>query len=356
MKVLLVYESLETPSTTVRALQFRDCFQQDDELDATFMGRTSERMNSVMKRWPWRPSVRRPALALESAITRRREAQIVAMARDCDVVMMMTVPSWSLHQRLVELPNTRLITDLIDALWLPCFQAQGWQHIHQMLASSDAVICENEYTARYTRDHCDTVFIVPDAPQLEAFDTQRNLVSRDDDQCRIGWIGGKYTADALYQVFEPLEKLFADAPNLHFRLVGADPDRIPRFENVRYSVVPTYNQTTMVREVLAMDIGIFPMFNVNESLYRGTLKTRIYMSGEAAVIGQRLGENETLIEDGVDGLLAGDAAQWESALRSLTGDPSLRKRLATAARQKMARQYSRQQCFQRLREAILATV
>ena len=153
--------------------------------------------------------MRRPAQAVESAITRRREARIVELARESDVVMMMTVPSWSLHQRLADLPHTRLVTDLIDALWLPCFQAQGWEHIDEMLSSSNTVICENEYTAAYTRNHCQNVPIVPDAPQLEVFDQHRASVQRTPGQCRIGWVGGKYTADALYRVFEPLEQVFA---------------------------------------------------------------------------------------------------------------------------------------------------
>lgn len=352
-KVLLVYESLETPSTTVRALQFRECFAADAELDARFIGRTSESMNAVMKRWPWRPSVRRPAVAVESSIIRRRESRIVQMASECDVVMMMTVPSWSLHQRLADLPNTRLITDLIDALWLPCFQAQGWQHIDDMMATSDAVICENDYTAKYTRERCSQVHVVPDAPQLEVFDQYRNSVKRDDSTCTIGWIGGKYTADALYKVFEPLEHVFDQFDNVQLRLVGADPDRIPRFENVRYSVLPQYDQRTMVQEVLAMDIGIFPMFDVDESLYRGTLKTRVYMSGEAAVIGQRLGENETLIEDGKDGLLAGTRSEWITALETLIGDVDSRRRLAKAGREKMMREFTREKCYERLRAVIL---
>lgn len=353
VRVLLVYESLETPSTTVRALQFRECFDRDPEIDATFMGRTSERMNAVMRHWPWRPSVRRPAQAVESAVIARRESKIVDLARDSDVVMMMTVPSWSLHQRLAELPNTVLITDLIDALWLPCFQSQGWQHIHEMLSSSDKVICENEYTAEYTRYHCDSVVVIPDGPQIDVFDVYRDSIKRSDDHLRIGWIGGKYTADALYRIFEPLEEIFRRHRGIELRLVGADPDRLPRFENVRFSVLPRYDQQAMVREVLAMDIGIFPMFDVAESRYRGTLKTKVYMAGQAAVIGQRLGENETLIEEGVDGLLAGSDQQWIDALERLITDVTFRNRLAAAGREKMEREFSRERCYERLREAIL---
>ena len=355
-KILLVYESLSTPSTMVRALQFRDCFAADDKLDATIIGRTSERMNRVMQRWPWRPSVRRPAQIVEQKVIRRRENAIFEMAKEADLVMMMTVPSWSLHQRIAELPNTLLVTDLIDALWLPGFQKQGWTNIHEMLSTSDAVICENEFTAVYTRDHNTSVFIVPDSPQIDVFDEHRQSVKRDPSVCTVGWVGGKYTADALYQIFEPLEAISAKHDKVELRLVGADPDRLPRFERVRFSVQTSYDQARMVRETLAMDVGLFPMFEVAESLYRGTLKTRIYMAGEAAVIGQRLGENETLIKHGENGLLAGNYQEWYDALDRLITDVTYRKQIAAAGRETIEQNFTREESYRRLRESLLAVL
>ena len=133
----------------------------------------------------------------------------------------------------------------------------------------------------------------------------------------------------------------------------ADPDRIPRFERVRYSVLPSYDQRAMVREVLAMDIGIFPMFHVDESLYRGTLKTRVYMSGEAAVIAERFGENESLIDEGSDGVLAGDDEEWVDGLSALIEDQTLRRSIAKAGREKMEQSFSRENCYERLRNVIL---
>ncbi len=347
-RLLIVYDQLDVPSTTVRALQFRDLFAAHMDFDVRFIGRTSESMNRFMQRWPWRPSLRAPALLAERRVTERRESGIAKMAKDFDLVMMMTVPSWSLHQRLCDLPNTIVVTDLIDALWLPCFRKYGWSHIHDMLQTSDAVICENQYTADYTVKWNRSVFVIPDAPQLETFDQYRGDVARDDSRVTIGWIGGSDTADALYQIYEPLEELFSRHSNLHLRLVGADPDRLPRFSNVDHSLVRSYDQKRMVQETLAMDIGIFPLFDVDESLYRGTLKTRIYMSGEAAVIGQKIGENCDLIRDGQNGLLAADGDQWLACFESLIENPDLRRRLAAGGLRTVREKFSREHCFGKL--------
>ncbi|MCC9601168.1 glycosyltransferase [Stieleria sp. JC731] len=352
-RVLIVYESLATPTTTVRALQFENCFEKDSSLHATFIGRTSERMNAIMQRWPWRPSLRRPAIWAETKVIQKREDQIVELAKSHDTVMLVTVPSWRLHQRLCDLPNTKVVTDLIDAVWLPAFQSAGWQHIHQMLQTSDAVICENEFTARYTRSHNSNVAIVPDSPQIEVFDRYRDSIKRDRNQTTIGWIGGKYTADALYRIFEPLEKVFAESSNLRLLLLGADPDRLPRFEHFQPSVIPSYNQTSMVQNALAMDIGIFPMFKVDESLYRGALKSRIYMAAGCAVVGQKLGDNELLIEHDCNGRLAASDQDWIDSLRLLIADRQSRERIATAGLEKVRTEYSRDRCYDRLREVLL---
>jgi glycosyltransferase involved in cell wall biosynthesis len=180
------------------------------------------------------------------------------------------------------------------------------------------------------------------------FDALRDQVSADRSRITIGWIGGSNTADALFQIYETLDDLFAEHDNLHLRLVGARADRLPRFAFTELSVLETYDQQQMVREALAMDIGLFPLFNVGESLYRGTLKARVYMSGEAAVIGQALGENCDLIQHGENGLLAADRDQWRSCLESLIKDESLRRRLAAGGLQTIRDKYTRQHCFDTL--------
>ncbi len=356
LRVLMVYDRLDVPSTTVRALQFADLFGRSDRFDVEFVGRQSESFHRISRHFPRRAGLHVPIGLIDRNIQRRRDDAIVAKSRHVDLVMMMTVPSWSLHHRIRELPGVRVITDLIDALWLPCFRDLGWEHIDEMLQTSDSVICENEYTANYTAKLNSSVFVVPDAPQIEVFDQYRSSVTRDPSRVTVGWIGGKYTADALYQIYEALEITFAKHNGLHLRLVGADPDRLPRFAHTQYSVVPRYDQRLMVKEVLAMDIGIFPMFDIDESRYRGTLKTRVYMSGEAAVIGQELGENQTLIRHGFNGLLASGTEAWCESLDQLITDGPARKQMAAAGLGTIRNGYTVQHCFDRLTTAMHRTM
>lgn len=97
-----------------------------------------------------------------------------------------------------------------------------------------------------------------------------------------------------------------------------------------------------------MDIGIFPLFHTNESLYRGSLKMRIYMSGEVAAIGERFGENCNLIRDGENGLLASGSEQWASSLEALIVDTEFRQRIAAAGLETVRQKFSRNACYETL--------
>lgn len=337
---LLILNRLDVVQATVRALQF-----QDQLRDASFALRTPAWTVRLQRYWPHRPALRWPADWLTHWACRRQERQIVRQASHARVVYNVGVPSWRLHQRLVEARRRhgfRLVTDMVDAQWLPWFAQFGWDRLDEMLTQSDAVFVTNRYLAEYAQRFCERVLIVPDAPQLEVFDRRRDQVQRLDpeQELRVGWIGGRDTVFSLHRIHEALEALAAARPKLHLRILGAPVDRLPRFEKVRWSTVEHYDQETMVREALQMHIGVFPQFHVEESVCRGALKSKIYMAAGAAVVAERLGENEELIEEGRNGLLAESNDQWRAQLLRLADDHALRQRLAAAGLATIREQFS----------------
>jgi hypothetical protein len=107
----------------------------------------------------------------------------------------------------------------------------------------------------------------------------------------------------------------------------------------------------MVQEALAFDIGLFPMFHTRDGLARGNLKAMIYMSAEAAALCEDYGENRTLINDGVNGALAGSVEQWLQKMEWLATDRAARQAIAARGLQTIREQFAAEVVFGHLQNA-----
>src|SRR5262245_64064515 len=277
-RVLVVLEAGDAwPSGWVRGLVYRDSFM-----------RRGYTVRYVSRLWPWpirlqwgrsRILARFSKLGLDYLLSKVaalaafiREPWIVWLASRYDVVYLGKVMSVSLVRRLKK-RGARLVYDLNDAVWLPSWQSRI-SGVREILSSVDTVTCDNSHGAAFARQYNQNSFVVPDPPQVELFDQYRSRVSGRTGPVVIGWIGSPSTLCNLFAIWEPLERLFATHSDLHLRLVGVGHDRrlLPRFERIRWSATPHYTREEMVAEVLGMDIGLYPLFDVEDSLARGILK------------------------------------------------------------------------------------
>jgi len=350
--ILIVVEGPQSAVGHIRAIQFEDLFESDPRFSARFVARTVPYDSIRSGKWAIRGIQRWVRGPLYRAWVSRREKRIAQLASDVDIVYMLGTPSADLHHRLCDLPRPRVVMDLSDGLWLPYHRKFGWNHLETMLETADAVVCENEYVAQYASRFNSRTRVVPDSPQTEVFDAWRQRVHRQNDKCVLGWIGTADTVSSLFAIWEALEELFRRHAHLHLRLVGGAMHRLPAFERVQHSLREEYDQATMVRELLAMDIGLFPLFPVEDSRTRGTLKPRLYMAAGAVAACQDYAGCRSLIQDGVNGILAGTTAEWVERLDGLIGDADMRQRLSEAGLATVRAEYSRERCFERLAEAL----
>jgi glycosyltransferase involved in cell wall biosynthesis len=345
---------LQIPSAMVRAMQYRHLFERSEAWRAEFVSRKSERLTRLLNRTDKpriplvKPLVHGPLAALNDRWERKHEDEIVQQAKQVDLVYVVKIPHLPLYERLRALNGPKVVMDMNDGLWLPAFQAGDWKPLDRILTMSHAVICENDHVADYARKHNPCVRVVPDAPQVEVFDRWRDQVRRDSAKVVLGWIGSPENVGALYHVLEPLETLFARHPHLHMRIVGADRSILPRFEDVRWSSRSSYDQETMVRETLAFDIGLFPMFHNRDGLARGNLKAMIYMSAGAVAMCENYGENATLIRDGENGVLAATPQEWLEKLERLVTDSAARKAIAQRGLQTIRSKFTAERVFDKL--------
>lgn len=263
---------------------------------------------------------------LERPLARWRERSIVRAARRYDVVYMSKITSVELVRALRRQTKARLVLDFGDALWLPNRGIPGFDEI---LRTVDAVTSDNEQTASYVRKHRADCTVIPDCPQVESFDLKRGGPRTSSaGPVVIGWVGTPGTTYNLFEVWPALERLFARHEGLHLRLLGAHQQGLPPFERVRWSLKSRYSQAEMIEEVLDMDIGIFPLQDVEASHVRGVLKASVYMAGGAAVVASPVGLTPELVKHDETGLLASTSEEWEAAITRLILEPGTRRRLA----------------------------
>jgi len=282
-----------------------------------------------------------------------RGVWITLIAGRYDVVYICKVSSDRFVRRLRRRTQARLVYDLNDAVWLPSWKRYA-KGIGEILASVDAVTCDSPHGAAFARQYNDRSFVVPDPSQVELFDRQRAQPRSHRGGIVLGWIGSPSSVCNLYAIWEPLERLFAKHDDLHLRLVGVGYDRtlLPRFERVRWSQLPYYSRDQMISEVLGMDIGLYPLFDVEESLARGILKATIYMSGGVAVVCSNVGQCRELVADGVNGMLAGSGEEWLAKLERLVADGDLRRSVAQRGLDTVRQEYNLERCFGRLLQAL----
>lgn len=318
----------------------------------TWMMRVSEHPTLPIGRLA-RLGVARVLGALNLQLARRREARIVRLARSFDTVYIQRIGSWAMIDALRRTTSARIVYDLNDSMWLPANAAYTDGRLTDILRTVDAVTCDNPFGLQYARPYNAHRFVVPDPCQVEAFDQQRYL-RRPKKNVVLGWIGSPSTLFNLYTIWEALEQIFRRCDHITLRLLGTGVNMrlLPRFEAVRYSMLPFYTQNEMIREVLQMDIGLFPLFNVEDSLARGILKATVYMSGEVCVLAHPIGQNTSLITDGQNGVFADTTEAWVNRLEWLIENAQQRQQIARAGLQTVREQFTLPRCYEHFRAAL----
>jgi glycosyltransferase involved in cell wall biosynthesis len=353
-RILIILEAGEViPSGVVRGTIYRDYFRQNG-FEIKYLSRTFPPLASLLMTPPrWL----RPLMAaglwrvfsiVSIGVSRLLETYIIHVAKHYEVIYTSKVLKFSFFEKLRRHTKARLVLDFGDSVWLPQF---GIRQLGETLQLADAVTTDNDRTAAYIRQFNPNCTVIPDCPQVELFDRQRDHLKNTSEKEKIilGWIGTPGSAFNLFVVWEALERLFVRHENLHLRLVGTElKGNLPQFEKVECSCRPRYDQAGMIEEVLAMDIGLFPLFDVEASRVRGILKATVYMAGEAVVVGSPVGQSAELIQDGVNGLLAASSEEWEKKLDMLITNAPYRRRISQAALQKVRRDFTIARSFEKL--------
>jgi glycosyltransferase involved in cell wall biosynthesis len=99
-----------------------------------------------------------------------------------------------------------------------------------------------------------------------------------------------------------------------------------------------------------MDIGIMPLTEDEYSTAKGGYKLLMYMSAGLPMVASPVGINIEIVKQDVNGFLASTSEEWYNYLKILIDNQALRNGLGQQARQEAEQKYSREICFEVMKE------
>jgi len=238
----------------------------------------------------------------------------------------------------------KIIYDFDDAIWLTdkhesyVEKLLRWRSkVAHICRWSYRISCGNEYLAQYARQFNSRVVVNPTTIDTENLHHPAKVKHvKDPGQVVIGWTGSHSTLKYLEHLLPVLQQLEQEHPQVAFLVIA---NRNPELPLQRCSFVP-WQKETEAHDLARMDIGIMPL--PDDAWTRGKcgFKALQYMAMEIPCVASPVGVNTTIIQHGVNGMLAQTAEEWKHCLSLLITRPDLRTQLGRAGRQTVVNRYS----------------
>ncbi|MCS7028276.1 MAG: glycosyltransferase family 4 protein [Bacteroidia bacterium] len=154
----------------------------------------------------------------------------------------------------------------------------------------------------------------------------------------LGWSGSHSTAKYLHLLTPVLQKL---KQTHSFKLLVMGDENF-KMEGLEIEAL-AWSEDKEIPTLQRMDIGLYPLPDEPWVYGKSGLKALQYMALGIPTVAQKLGPdhaNHRVIEHGVSGFLADTHEEWLHYLTLLMDNPDLRKKIGTAARERVVKYYS----------------
>lgn len=271
----------------------------------------------------------------------RRLGQVLSLRRyDIVWVYLETfpyLPGWM--EQIVFLAGRPVVYDFDDAIFhqydlarRPLVRAILGRKISVLIRRTCVAIAGNRYLADYASRNGGSPVIVP-----TVVDTDRYLPAAGavEGRLTVGWLGSPSTwayVEPLLPTLLPL--LRRHGARLLVMGAGRKAEGVADIEAVEWS------EHGEVAALQAMHIGIMPVPDTPWARGKCGYKLIQYMACGIPAVGSPVGVNSDIVVDGVTGLLADTAGDWERMLDRLLSDVVLRSEMGKNGRARAVARYS----------------
>lgn len=248
-----------------------------------------------------------------------------------------------LIERAIARRGVPIVYDFDDAIFLPAVSEANRSisflkdpgRVAQILKLSAEVVVGNEFLAAFARQHTPNVSVIPTAVDTTRF-VPRTAEPAGPRELVVGWIGSPTTFPYLEALAPLLERVAARQP---FTLKVSGAGKPVRFPGVNVVDVP-WSLDQEVTLFNSCDAGVYPLTDDDWARGKCGFKAIQFMACGVPVVAAAVGVNREIIDDGRNGFLAGNPAEWAEKLERLLVDADLRRRFAVAGRETIEARYS----------------
>jgi glycosyltransferase involved in cell wall biosynthesis len=292
--------------------------------------------------------VRRSIAKRRQDVARMKEFDVIFICREA----LMTRST--MFERAFRKSGARIVFDFDDSIWLSNVSDANrkWSWVKdasktsKLIALSDRIFAGNDYLAEYARNFNRDVHVVPTTIDTDEY-RPRTQAPPADSPIVIGWSGSITTIQHFQYAIPALRLIRAKyGDRVTFRVVGDGTYTVPELD---IQGLP-WRKDTELDDLRAMDIGIMPLPDDEWARGKCGLKGLQYMALGIPTLMSPVGVNSAIIQDGVNGYLAGPVEEWVEKLSRLIEDADLRRRMGGEARRAVEQQWSTRAWQQRYLE------
>ena len=280
---------------------------------------------------------------LIKSILKRRKDLLAARNYDFIFVQREAFMTGSTYfERKLSKLNVPLIFDFDDAIW---FEDEG-SHLGvlgklkrpaktaEIIGLANKVIAGNSYLADYALKFNSNVEIIPTTIDTDWYQPK---AKKSGGVVVIGWSGSFSTIKHFEQIIPVLLKLKEKYKDkVIFKVIG---DSTYTQEELGIQGI-SWQADTEVASLQEFDIGIMPLPDEEWTRGKCGAKGLQYMGLGIPAVMSPVGVNTEIIEDGVNGFLAGTDEEWLEKLKKLIEFPEFRVQLGAAGRETVVARYS----------------
>jgi glycosyltransferase involved in cell wall biosynthesis len=283
------------------------------------------------------------AMFLRRSIAKRRQDLDHIQAYDVVFIFREALMAGSTYfERSFKRSNAKLVFDFDDSIWLDNVSEanrrfawlKGAGKTSRIIGLCDHILAGNRYLAEYAGQFNANVSVVPTTIDTNEYvPTPRSA----NGPITIGWSGSITTIQHFRGALPALRMIKERfGARVDIEVIG---DEGYREDSLGVHGRP-WRKDTEVADLSRFDIGIMPLPDDPWAKGKCGLKGLQYMGLGIPTIMSPVGVNTEIIQDGVNGFLAGDTQEWVDKLTRLIDDPELRRTMGTEARRTVEARYS----------------